>query len=91
MQATAFPAIYHYAHMPQRFMPPRQGRLHQGFQACLTHAGTDLVARGMSAIGVVGATCSQNVKTVEEYDELLDQNEPPVADEDGLLRSARHG
>ncbi|RZA30457.1 MAG: oxygen-independent coproporphyrinogen III oxidase, partial [Lysobacteraceae bacterium] len=57
----------------------RQGRLHRNFQGYSTHADTDLVACGVSAIGAVGATYSQNVKTLEEYYELLDQNELPVA------------
>jgi oxygen-independent coproporphyrinogen-3 oxidase len=57
----------------------RQGRLHRNFQGYSTHADTDLVACGVSAIGAVGATYSQNVKTLEEYYDLLDQNELPVA------------
>lgn len=57
----------------------RQGRLHRNFQGYSTHADTDLVACGVSAIGAVGPTYSQNVKTLDEYYELLDQNELPVA------------
>ncbi|VXB93607.1 oxygen-independent coproporphyrinogen III oxidase [Massilia sp. 9I] len=57
----------------------RQGRLHRNFQGYSTHADTDLVACGVSAIGAVGATYSQNVKTLDEYYDLLDQNELPVA------------
>ncbi|MCC2957651.1 oxygen-independent coproporphyrinogen III oxidase [Massilia sp. IC2-477] len=57
----------------------RQGRLHRNFQGYSTHADTDLVACGVSAIGAVGATYSQNVKTLEEYYDLIDQNELPVA------------
>ena len=57
----------------------RQGRLHRNFQGYSTHAGSELVACGVSAIGAVGATYSQNVKTLEEYYELLDRNELPVA------------
>ncbi len=56
----------------------RQGRLHRNFQGYSTHADTDLVACGVSAIGAVGATYSQNVKTLDAYYELLDQNELPV-------------
>ncbi|SFD23399.1 oxygen-independent coproporphyrinogen III oxidase [Massilia yuzhufengensis] len=71
----------------------RQGRLHRNFQGYSTHADTDLVACGVSAIGAVGATYSQNVKTLEEYYELLDRNELPVArglslDMDDALRRA---
>jgi oxygen-independent coproporphyrinogen III oxidase len=57
----------------------RQGRLHRNFQGYSTHADTDLVACGLSAIGAVGATYSQNVKTLEAYYGALDRNELPVA------------
>ena len=56
-----------------------QGRLHRNFQGYSTHADTDLVSCGVSAISMVGATYSQNVKTLDEYYDLLDQNELPVA------------
>ncbi|WP_020653120.1 oxygen-independent coproporphyrinogen III oxidase [Massilia niastensis] len=57
----------------------RQGRLHRNFQGYSTHADTDLVSCGVSAIGAVGATYSQNAKTLDAYYELLDRNELPVA------------
>ncbi len=57
----------------------QQGRLHRNFQGYSTHADTDLVSCGVSAISAVGATYSQNVKTLEEYYDLLDQNELPIA------------
>jgi len=56
----------------------RQGRLHRNFQGYSTHADADLVACGVSAIGAVGATYSQNVKTLEAYYDLLDNNELPI-------------
>jgi len=56
----------------------RQGRLHRNFQGYSTHADADLVACGVSSIGSVGATYSQNVKTLEEYYDMIDQNELPV-------------
>jgi oxygen-independent coproporphyrinogen-3 oxidase len=56
-----------------------QGRLHRNFQGYSTHADTDLVACGVSAIGAVGATYSQNVKTLDAYYDLLDRNALPVA------------
>jgi oxygen-independent coproporphyrinogen-3 oxidase len=56
----------------------RQGRLHRNFQGYSTHADTDLVACGVSAIGAVGATYSQNAKTLDAYYDLLDRNELPV-------------
>jgi oxygen-independent coproporphyrinogen-3 oxidase len=56
-----------------------QGRLHRNFQGYSTHADTDLVACGVSSIGAVGGTYSQNVKDLDAYYELLDRNELPVA------------
>ena len=56
----------------------QQGRLHRNFQGYSTHAEADLVACGVSAIGSVGATYSQNLKTLDAYYEALDKNELPV-------------
>ena len=56
-----------------------QGRLHRNFQGYSTHADTDLVSCGVSAISAVGATYSQNVKTLDAYYDALDRNELPVA------------
>ncbi|MBN9408998.1 MAG: oxygen-independent coproporphyrinogen III oxidase [Burkholderiales bacterium] len=56
----------------------RQGRLHRNFQGYSTQPDCDLVALGVSAIGRVGATYSQNAKTLPEYYDLLDQGRLPV-------------
>jgi len=56
----------------------RQGRLHRNFQGYSTQPDCDLIALGVSAIGRVGATYSQNAKTLEEYCDLLDQGRLPV-------------
>lgn len=56
----------------------RQGRLHRNFQGYSTQADGDLIALGVSAIGRVGSTYSQNAKTLEEYGDLLDQGHFPV-------------
>jgi len=56
----------------------RQGRLHRNFQGYSTQPDCDLVALGVSAIGRVGATYSQNAKTLEEYYDLVDQGRIPV-------------
>ncbi|WP_426194974.1 oxygen-independent coproporphyrinogen III oxidase [Massilia sp. DWR3-1-1] len=56
----------------------RQGRLHRNFQGYSTHPDADLIACGVSAIGAVGATYSQNVKTLEAYYERIDNNELPI-------------
>ncbi len=57
----------------------RQGRLHRNFQGYSTQPDCDLVALGVSSIGRVGATFSQNVKTLDEYYDLLNQGRLPVA------------
>lgn len=56
----------------------RQGRLHRNFQGYSTHAEADLMAFGVSAIGKVGPTYCQNVKTLDEYYDSLDRGELPV-------------
>lgn len=56
----------------------RMGRLHRNFQGYSTHADCDLVALGITAIGKVGATYSQNYRTLEEYYESLDNNMLPL-------------
>ncbi|MES3020470.1 MAG: oxygen-independent coproporphyrinogen III oxidase [Pseudomonadota bacterium] len=55
-----------------------QGRLHRNFQGYSTHADTDLISCGVSAISNVAGTYSQNVKTLEAYYDLIDRNELPV-------------
>ena len=56
----------------------RQGRLHRNFQGYSTQSDCDLIGLGVSAIGKVGATYSQNAKTLEEYCDHLDQGRLPV-------------
>ena len=56
----------------------RQGRLHRNFQGYSTQADCDLIALGVSSIGRIGSTYSQNAKTMEEYCDLLDQGHFPV-------------
>ncbi len=56
----------------------RQGRLHRNFQGYSTQPDCDLIALGVSAIGRMGATYSQNAKTLEEYCDALDQGHLPV-------------
>ncbi|MDZ4160769.1 MAG: oxygen-independent coproporphyrinogen III oxidase [Burkholderiales bacterium] len=56
----------------------RQGRLHRNFQGYSTHPDCDLIALGVSAIGRIGATYSQNAKTLEDYYDALDQGRLPI-------------
>jgi oxygen-independent coproporphyrinogen-3 oxidase len=69
----------------------RDGKLHRNFQGYSTRPDCDLLAFGISAIGKVGATYVQNVKTLDKYYEALDERRLPVMrgialEEDDLLR-----
>lgn len=55
-----------------------EGTLHRNFQGYSTHADCDIVAMGITAISSIGDNYAQNVKTVEEYAELLQQNKIPT-------------
>lgn len=71
----------------------RQGRLHRNFQGYSTQPDCDLVALGVSAIGRVGGTYSQNAKTLEDYYDHLNQGRLPVVrglalSRDDVLRRA---
>ena len=57
----------------------RQGRLHRNFQGYSTHADSEMVSCGVSAISAVGSTYSQNEKTLEAYYERIEQGELPIA------------
>ena len=56
----------------------RQGRLHRNFQGYSTQPDCDLIALGVSAIGRMGSTYSQNAKTLDEYCDALDQGHLPI-------------
>ncbi|MFN7154307.1 MAG: oxygen-independent coproporphyrinogen III oxidase [Acidovorax sp.] len=56
----------------------RQGRLHRNFQGYSTQPDCDLIGLGVSAIGRVGTTYSQNAKTLDDYYDFLDQGRLPV-------------
>jgi oxygen-independent coproporphyrinogen-3 oxidase len=135
-------ALYHYAHLPDRFKPQRriisadvpspaekmkimldaikrltaagyqyigmdhfakasddlakaqrQGRLHRNFQGYSTRPDCDLVGLGVSSISKIGPTYSQNVRTLEEYYDMLNQGMLPTVrgimlDRDDILRRA---
>ena len=71
----------------------RQGRLHRNFQGYSTQPDCDMIGLGVSSIGRVGATYSQNAKTLEEYYDFLDQRRFPVVrglalSRDDLVRRA---
>jgi oxygen-independent coproporphyrinogen-3 oxidase len=56
----------------------RQGRLHRNFQGYSTQPDCDLIGLGVSSIGRMGATYSQNAKTLPEYYDALRQGQLPV-------------
>ncbi|MDP8568691.1 oxygen-independent coproporphyrinogen III oxidase [Methylophilus aquaticus] len=71
----------------------QQGRLHRNFQGYSTMADQDILALGVSAIGKMGSTYSQNAKTIEEYYDYLDQGQLPIVrglalNRDDLIRRA---
>ncbi len=56
----------------------KQGRLHRNFQGYSTHAECDLVALGVSAIGMIGPAYSQNQRTLDDYYDALERGTLPV-------------
>ena len=71
----------------------RQGRLHRNFQGYSTQPDCDLIALGVSSIGRIGSTYSQNAKTLEEYCDALDHGHLPIVrglalSRDDMLRRA---
>ena len=71
----------------------RQGRLHRNFQGYSTHSDCDLVALGLSAIGKIGPTYSQNYRDLTDYYDALDKDVLPIMrgmelNDDDLVRRA---
>jgi len=56
----------------------RHGRLHRNFQGYSTQPDCDLIALGVSSIGRVGSTYSQNAKTLPEYYDALRNGHFPI-------------
>ena len=69
----------------------RDGTLYRNFQGYSTHSECDMVAMGVTSIGMVGPTYSQNVRTIDEYTKEIDAGKLPVfrgleLNRDDLLR-----
>ena len=69
----------------------QNGSLQRNFQGYTTHAELDLVALGVSSISSVNHSFSQNVKSLEQYYAILDNDKLPVyrgylLNDDDLLR-----
>jgi oxygen-independent coproporphyrinogen-3 oxidase len=56
----------------------RQGRLHRNFQGYSTQPDCDLIGLGVSAIGNIGATYQQNMKSLADYQDALAQGSLPI-------------
>ncbi|HVK50883.1 MAG TPA: oxygen-independent coproporphyrinogen III oxidase [Pseudoxanthomonas sp.] len=68
------------------------GTLHRNFMGYTTHAESDLVGLGVSAISHVGASFSQNPREIDAWEECIDSGRLPVwrgmrMDEDDVLRA----
>ena len=71
----------------------RNGHLHRNFQGYSTHADCDLLGLGVSAIGAIGPTYSQNHRELASYYDAIERDQLPVArgielSADDLLRRA---
>jgi oxygen-independent coproporphyrinogen-3 oxidase len=69
----------------------KNGNLYRNFQGYSTHANCDVVGMGITSISKIGDCYSQNVKTLDEYDEIISAGKIPVfrgymLDTDDLLR-----
>jgi oxygen-independent coproporphyrinogen-3 oxidase len=88
----AYIGMDHFARPDDKLaIAQRQRKLHRNFQGYSTQPDGDLIALGISAIGNVGATYVQNVKSLDAYYERLDARALPVMrgialDADDVLR-----
>lgn len=57
----------------------REGRLQRNFQGYSTHAECDLLGLGVSSIGQIGPTYSQNHRELDAYYECIDRGQLPIA------------
>lgn len=69
----------------------REGNLYRNFQGYSTHSDCDLIGLGITSIGQVAHSYAQNVKTMDEYYERIDNQQLPIfrgieLDADDLLR-----
>ena len=57
----------------------REGRLQRNFQGYSTHAECDLLGLGVSSIGQIGPTYSQNHRALQAYYDSIDRGQLPIA------------
>lgn len=70
----------------------RRGSLHRNFMGYTTHAESDLVGLGVSAISHIGPSFSQNPRDLGSWEQSIDQGHLPVwrgmrLEEDDLIRA----
>ena len=70
----------------------REGGLHRNFMGYTTHAESDLVGLGVSAISHIGASFSQNPRDLPSWEMAIDAGRLPVwrgmyMDEDDVIRA----
>ena len=71
--------INHFArHDDKLTLAQQQGRLYYNFQGYSTHADSDLIGLGVSAIGSIGPSYSQNCRELHQYYDKLTQNVLPI-------------
>ena len=69
----------HFAKQSDALVQAQQnGTLHRNFQGYSTHANCDIIAMGITAISRIGDNYSQNVRSIEEYQQRLQENRLPV-------------
>jgi len=69
----------------------QQGKLYRNFQGYATHADCDLVGLGITSIGTINNSFSQNLKTLDEYQQAIDNGHLAIfrgveIDTDDLIR-----
>ncbi len=56
----------------------KEGKLYRNFQGYSTNSDCDLVAMGVTSIGKIADSYSQNIKTIKEYTAILDSGQLPI-------------
>lgn len=69
----------------------KNGKLYRNFQGYATHADCDLVGIGITSIGTIANSFAQNVRTMDEYYEKIDQQHLAIfrgveIDDDDVIR-----
>jgi len=78
-QGYAYIGMDHFA-LPEDplAIAQQQGHLYRNFQGYSTHADCDIVGLGLSSIGQVGDSFSQNEKNLQQYYEIIESGDLPV-------------